>query len=110
MPGLSIDPLPMARRPIHSWRQALAKAPADAAGHVTDVVAAFVADPTGVKLDLPTTPRVMWLIYVKTRSGAPDPTRDYHGMQPPTPGTVERSVWLIDDTTLKPGGGLGCES
>jgi hypothetical protein len=110
MPGLSIKPLPTGTRPTHSWRQALAKAPAYEAGHVTDVVAAYVADPIGVKLNLPTTPRVMWLIYVKTVYGAPDPTRDYHGIPPPTPGTVERTVWLIDDKTLKPGGGLGCES
>jgi hypothetical protein len=83
-----------------------------AANHVTPAritaVVAIVADPIGVKLGLPATPRIMWVIYGDDtpgggRAGAGTGTGPY-----PVPGTVTHSLTLVDDATLKLAGNLDC--
>lgn len=106
MPGLSIRPLPHGQSPVHSESQARAAAahvvPSDA---ITRVVAAMVSDPLGIKLGLPTTPRVMWVIYHDT---VYQPLPDHGPATTTPPGTVFHLLTLVDDETLKLGGNFAC--
>jgi hypothetical protein len=75
---------------------------------ITAVVAAIVADPIGIKLGLPTTPRVMWVIYGdNTHRGGPADAAVGPGPYP-APGTATHSLTLVDDATLKLAGNFLC--
>jgi hypothetical protein len=67
----------------------------------------MVSDPLGIKLGLPTTPRIMWVIYCDTVYQRPTPG---HGPALPeiVPGTILHSMTLVDDETLKLGGNFAC--
>jgi hypothetical protein len=70
------------------------------------VVAAMVTNPNGTKVGLPTTPRIMWVIYTET---VYQPPQGGHG--PATdmsPGTVLHALTLVDDETLQIGGNFAC--
>lgn len=110
VPGFSMTALPTGTEPSHDATSARDVAAANHVGpeRITAVVAAIVADPIGIKLGLPTTPRVMWVIYGdNTHRGGPADA----GVGPgpyPAPGTVTHSLTLVDDATLKLAGNFLC--
>lgn len=107
MPGLSIKPLGPGQTPVHSEAQARAVAAGVLTDAITRVVAAVVSDPIGMKLGLPTTPRIMWVLYYETEY----PPASAHGPAPPpniSPGDVFHGLTLVDDETLSPGGNFAC--
>jgi hypothetical protein len=73
---------------------------------ITEVAPAMVTDPTGIKLGLPTTARIMWVFYVQDIYEIP--TEGPPPLPGVTAGTVFHSLWLVDDETLKNGGGIAC--
>jgi hypothetical protein len=74
---------------------------------ITDVAAGIVTDPTGIKLGLPTTARVTWIIFGDDvyEADGDGPVPRPPGM---TPGTVTHVLTLVDDETLKLGGNFAC--
>ena len=106
-PTLTAVPLRPGQRPSHQGEQA--RAVADVAGlaptEAVSVYAAVVHDTTAPKLGLgpADVPRVMWVIEGEgpSRATEPLPTTDPRR-------TLFRLVALVDDATLRFGGGFGC--
>ena len=71
---------------------------------VETVVAALVTDPTGIKLGLPTTARIMWVIY---GDNVYKPS-SHGGATTMEPGQHFKTLTLVDDQTLKLGGNFSC--
>ena len=106
--GFSMKPLQESDVLAHTAARARAAFDSMRVGpqRVTEVAPALVTDPTGIKLGLPTTARIMWVFYGQDIYAIS--TEGPAGQASVTPGTVLHSLWLVDDETLKNGGGFGC--
>ena len=106
-PGLSFRAVDERSRPTHNADDAVAVARKVDTGTITRVAVAAVTDPTGIKLGLPTTRRTMWVVYSQDVYRPPTSGPAPAGPEP-SAGAVIRSMTLIDDLTLKPGGRFSC--
>jgi hypothetical protein len=107
--GFSMHRLPQGTIPVHSSAEARNVAERQHVGpeQITDVAPAIVTDPTGIKLGLRTTARVMWIIF---GDDVHDLDADGPVPHPPgmTPGAVTHVLTLVDDETLELGGNFAC--
>jgi hypothetical protein len=105
-----MEQLPHGTTPVHSSTEAREVAEHAHVGpqRITDVVAAMVTDPTGIKVGLPSTARVMWVIYGEDGYDW-EPVDPVGRPASATPGTVTHVLSLVDDETLKLGGNFACE-
>jgi hypothetical protein len=115
--GLRIDALPVGTHVEHTDQDALRAAAAANVGptaHVR-VYVAWVQDPTADKVGLGdnTQFRVMWVLDGTDTTAIPSPG-ELIAPAPPagaaSPGTVYRTVTLIDDQSMKLGGNFDCSS
>ena len=115
--GLRIDALPVGTHVEHTDRDALRVAVAAHVGpaaHVRTYVA-WVRDPTADKVGLGdnTQFRVMWVLDGTDTTAIPSPGEPI-GPAPDggaaSPGSVYRTITLIDDQTMKLGGNFACAS
>lgn len=113
-PGLAAQQAPSGTTGQHSSAQALAVAGIPANAQPKSYLA-MVTDPSAPKLGLgsPDDARLMWVFITQTNnadlSQASRPPG--HGPYLPSypPGTVSRSIWLVDDLTLTPAGSFACQ-
>jgi hypothetical protein len=115
--GLRIDTLPAGDHIEHTEQDALRTAAAADVGPISQVrvYAAWVQDPTADKVGLGdnTQFRVMWVLDGTDTIATPTPGTAHFppsSAGAPTPGSVYRTVTLVDDHSLTLGGNFDCGS
>jgi hypothetical protein len=114
--GLRIDALPAGTHVEHTGQDALRAAAAANVGPTSHlrVYAAWVQDPTADKVSLGDNAdfRVMWVLAGTDTTATPSPDERI-GPAPnvgASPGTVYRTITLIDDQSMKLGGNFDCSN
>ena len=114
--GLRIDALPVGTHVEHTYQDAMRAAAAANVGPTSHVrvYVAWVQDPTADKVGLGdnTQFRVMWVLDGTGTTAIPGPG-ELIGPAPnvgASPGTVYRTITLIDDQSMKLGGNFDCSS
>jgi hypothetical protein len=113
--GPTIAALSPGTAPVHdaATAQRVATTAETAPEHITAIYPALVTNPSGIKLDIPTAPRIMWVIAGTITYQDSPPFLGSGGARLPNEppiadGTIYHLIALVDDQTLQPGGTFLC--